>query len=315
MFANALIEEARADDKIVAVTAAMPSGTGLDRFAEMFPKRCFDVGIAEQHAVTFAAGLAAEGYKPFAAIYSTFLQRAYDQVVHDVAMQGLPVRFAVDRAGLVGADGPTHAGAFDVAYLACLPGFVVMAAADELELIHMVATAAALDDRPSAFRYPRGEGTGIALPKRGTQLPIGKGRVLREGSAVALLSLGARLPDCLIAAERLAGFGLPATVADARFAKPLDMDLIRQLARNHEVLITVEEGSSGGFGAQVLQALAREGLLDRMLKVRTLTLPDSFIEQNKPHVMYAEAGLDAAGIVASVFSALGKDADAAARLA
>ena len=315
VFANALIEEARADDKIVAVTAAMPSGTGLDRFAEMFPKRCFDVGIAEQHAVTFAAGLAAEGYKPFAAIYSTFLQRAYDQVVHDVAVQGLPVRFAVDRAGLVGADGPTHAGAFDVAYLSCLPGIVVMAAADELELIHMVATAAALDDRPSAFRYPRGEGTGIALPKRGTPLPIGKGRVLREGSAVALLSLGARLPDCLIAAEQLAGFGLPATVADARFAKPLDMDLIRQLARNHEVLITVEEGSSGGFGAQVLQALAREGLLDRMLKVRTLTLPDSFIEQNKPHVMYAEAGLDAAGIVASVFSALGKDADAAARLA
>ena len=315
VFANALIEEARADDKIVAVTAAMPSGTGLDRFAEMFPKRCFDVGIAEQHAVTFAAGLAAEGYKPFAAIYSTFLQRAYDQVVHDVAVQGLPVRFAVDRAGLVGADGPTHAGAFDVAYLSCLPGIVVMAAADELELIHMVATAAALDDRPSAFRYPRGEGTGIALPKRGTPLPIGKGRVLREGSAVALLSLGARLPDCLIAAERLAGFGLPATVADARFAKPLDMDLIRQLARNHEVLITVEEGSSGGFGGHVLQALAREGLLDRMLKVRTLTLPDSFIEQNKPHVMYAEAGLDAAGIVASVFSALGKDADAAARLA
>ena len=225
VFANALIEEARADDKIVAVTAAMPSGTGLDRFAEMFPKRCFDVGIAEQHAVTFAAGLAAEGYKPFAAIYSTFLQRAYDQVVHDVAVQGLPVRFAVDRAGLVGADGPTHAGAFDVAYLSCLPGIVVMAAADELELIHMVATAAALDDRPSAFRYPRGEGTGIALPKRGTPLPIGKGRVLREGSAVALLSLGARLPDCLIAAEQLAGFGLPATVADARFAKPLDMDL------------------------------------------------------------------------------------------
>ena len=315
VFANALIEEARADDKIVAVTAAMPSGTGLDRFAEMFPKRCFDVGIAEQHAVTFAAGLAAEGYKPFAAIYSTFLQRAYDQVVHDVAVQGLPVRFAVDRAGLVGADGPTHAGAFDVAYLSCLPGIVVMAAADELELIHMVATAAALDDRPSAFRYPRGEGTGIALPKRGTPLPIGKGRVLREGSAVALLSLGARLPDCLIAAEQLAGFGLPPTVADARFAKPLDMDLIRQLARNHEVLITVEEGSSGGFGGHVLQALAREGLLDRMLKVRTLTLPDSFIEQNKPHVMYAEAGLDAAGIVASVFSALGKDADAAARLA
>jgi 1-deoxy-D-xylulose-5-phosphate synthase len=311
VFANALIEEARADEKIVAITAAMPSGTGLDCFAEAFPTRCFDVGIAEQHAVTFAAGLAAEGYKPFAAIYSTFLQRAYDQVVHDVAVQGLPVRFAIDRAGFVGADGPTHAGSFDVAYLSCLPGMVVMAAADEVELMHMVATAAAIDDTPSAFRYPRGEGTGIALPKRGTILPIGKGRVLREGSAVALLSFGARLPECLAAADQLAGFGLPATVADARFVKPLDMDLLRQLARNHEVLITVEEGSSGGFGAQVLQALAREGLLDRGLKVRTLTLPDRFIEQNKPNVMYAEAGLDAGGIVATVFSALGKDADSA----
>jgi 1-deoxy-D-xylulose-5-phosphate synthase len=311
VFAQALIEEARADEKIVAITAAMPSGTGLDRFAETFPTRCFDVGIAEQHAVTFAAGLAAEGYKPFAAIYSTFLQRAYDQVVHDVAVQGLPVRFAIDRAGFVGADGPTHAGSFDVAYLSCLPGMVVMAAADEVELMHMVATAAAIDDTPSAVRYPRGEGTGIALPKRGTILPIGKGRVLREGSAVALLSFGARLPECLSAADQLAGFGLPATVADARFAKPLDMDLLRQLARNHEVLVTVEEGSSGGFGAQVLQALAREGLLDRGLKVRTLTLPDRFIEQNKPNVMYAEAGLDAGGIVATVFSALGKDADGA----
>ncbi len=260
VFANALIEEARADDKIVAITAAMPSGTGLDRFAETFPSRCFDVGIAEQHAVTFAAGLAAEGYKPFAAIYSTFLQRAYDQVVHDVAVQGLPVRFAIDRAGLVGADGPTHAGSFDVAFLSCLPGMVVMAAADEAELTHMVATAAAIDDAPSAFRYPRGEGTGVALPKRGTPLAIGKGRVVREGSAVALLSFGARLPECLVAADQLAGFGLPATVADARFAKPLDMDLLRQLALNHEVLITVEEGSSGGFGAQVLQALARDGL-------------------------------------------------------
>ena len=311
VFANALIEEARADDKIVAITAAMPSGTGLDRFAETFPSRCFDVGIAEQHAVTFAAGLAAEGYKPFAAIYSTFLQRAYDQVVHDVAVQGLPVRFAIDRAGLVGADGPTHAGSFDVAFLSCLPGMVVMAAADEAELTHMVATAAAIDDAPSAFRYPRGEGTGVALPKRGTPLAIGKGRVVREGSAVALLSFGARLPECLVAADQLAGFGLPTTVADARFAKPLDMDLLRQLALNHEVLITVEEGSSGGFGAQVLQALARDGLLDRGLKVRTLTLPDCFIEQNKPQAMYAQAGLDAAGIVASVFSALGKDADAA----
>jgi 1-deoxy-D-xylulose-5-phosphate synthase len=311
VFANALIEEARADEKIVAITAAMPSGTGLDRFADAFPDRCFDVGIAEQHAVTFAAGLASEGYRPFAAIYSTFLQRAYDQVVHDVAVQGLPVRFAIDRAGFVGADGPTHAGSFDVTYLSCLPGMVVMAAADEVELMHMVATAVSIDDTPSAFRYPRGEGTGIALPKRGTILAIGKGRVLREGSAVALLSFGARLPECLAAADQLAGFGLPATVADARFAKPLDMDLLRQLAKHHEVLITVEEGSSGGFGAQVLQALAREGLLDRGLKVRTLTLPDRFIEQNKPNVMYAEAGLDATGIVASVFSALGKDADAA----
>ena len=307
VFAQSLIEEARADDKIVAITAAMPSGTGLDRFAEIFPERCFDVGIAEQHAVTVAAGLAAEGFKPFAAIYSTFLQRAYDQVVHDVAIQKLPVRFAIDRAGLVGADGPTHAGAFDVAFLSCLPGMVVMAAADEVELMHMVATAAAIGDGPSALRYPRGEGTGGLLPQRGTPLEIGKGRILREGSAVALLSFGARLPECLAAADQLAGFGLPATVADARFAKPLDMDLLRRLARSHEVLITVEEGSSGGFGALVLQALAREGLLDRGLKVRTLHLPDRFIEQNKPQAMYAEAGLDAAGIVAAVFAALGKD--------
>jgi 1-deoxy-D-xylulose-5-phosphate synthase len=317
VFANALIEEAHADDKIVAITAAMPSGTGLDRFAEVFPERTFDVGIAEQHAVTFAAGLASEGLKPFAAIYSTFLQRAYDQVVHDVAIQKLPVRFAIDRAGLVGADGPTHAGAFDVAFLSCLPGMVVMAAADEVELMHMVATAAAIDDGPSAFRYPRGEGTGVKLPKRGAMLEIGKGRILREGSAVALLSFGARLPECLAAADQLAGFGLPTTVADARFAKPLDMDLLRQLAANHEVLLTVEEGSSGGFGAMVLQALAREGLLDRDLKVRTLHLPDRFIEQNKPQAMYAEAGLDARGIVAAVFLALGKDIGAAelARLA
>jgi 1-deoxy-D-xylulose-5-phosphate synthase len=317
VLAQSLIEEARADHKIVAITAAMPSGTGLDRFAEVFPERSFDVGIAEQHAVTFAAGLAAEGLKPFAAIYSTFLQRAYDQVVHDVAIQKLPVRFAIDRAGLVGADGPTHAGAFDVAFLTCLPGMVVMAAADEIELMHMVATAAAIDDRPSAFRYPRGEGTGVKLPKRGTRLEIGKGRILREGSAVALLSFGARLPECLAAADQLAGFGLPTTVADARFAKPLDMDLLRQLAANHQVLLTVEEGSSGGFGAMVLQALAREGLLDCGLKVRTLHLPDRFIEQNKPQAMYAEAGLDARGIVAAVFMALGKDIGAAelARLA
>ena len=311
VFAQSLIEEARADPKIVAITAAMPSGTGLDRFAEVFPERCFDVGIAEQHAVTFAAGLAAEGFKPFAAIYSTFLQRAYDQVVHDVAIQKLPVRFAIDRAGLVGADGPTHAGAFDVAFLSCLPGMVVMAAADEAELVHMVATAAVIDDAPSAFRYPRGEGTGVPLPKRGTPLAIGKGRVLREGSAVALLSFGARLPECLAAADQLAGFGLSATVADARFAKPLDLDLLRRLAENHEVLVTVEEGSSGGFGANVLQALARDGLLDRGLKVRTLCLPDRFIEQNKPQAMYAEAGLDAAAIVAAMFAALGKDREAA----
>ena len=318
VFANALIEEARADDKIVAITAAMPSGTGLDRFAEIFPTRSFDVGIAEQHAVTFAAGLAAEGLKPFAAIYSTFLQRAYDQVVHDVAIQKLPVRFAIDRAGLVGADGPTHAGAFDVAYLTCLPGMVVMAAADEVELMHMVATAAAIDDRPSAFRYPRGEGTGVAAAQARHSARDRQGpRLARRARRVALLSFGARLPECLAAADQLAGFGLPATVADARFAKPLDMDLLRQLAANHEVLITVEEGSSGGFGAMVLQAFAREGLLDRGLKVRTLHLPDRFIEQNKPQAMYAEAGLDARGIVAAVFTALGKDIAAAemARLA
>jgi 1-deoxy-D-xylulose-5-phosphate synthase len=311
VFAQSLIEEARADPKIVAITAAMPSGTGLDRFAQAFPERCFDVGIAEQHAVTFAAGLATEGFKPFAAIYSTFLQRAYDQVVHDVAIQKLPVRFAIDRAGLVGADGPTHAGAFDLAFLSCLPGMVVMAAADEVELMHMVATAAAIDDGPSAFRYPRGEGTGVLLPKRGTPLPIGRGRILREGSAVALLSLGARLPECLTAADQLAGFGLPATVADARFAKPLDLDLLRLLAQNHEVLVTIEEGSSGGFGAMALQALARDGLLDRGLKLRTQHLPDRFIEQNKPQAMYAEAGLDAASILAAVFAALGKDRKAA----
>ena len=311
VFAQALIAEAKRDEKIVAITAAMPSGTGLDKFAEAFPDRSFDVGIAEQHAVTFAAGLAAEGFKPFAAIYSTFLQRAYDQVVHDVAIQHLPVRFAIDRAGLVGADGPTHAGAFDVAYLCCLPGMVVMAAADEAELVHMVATAASIDDAPSAVRYPRGEGTGVALPEHGEVLPIGKGRIMREGSAVALFSFGARLPECLAAAEQLAGFGLPATVADARFAKPLDVELLRQLARNHEVLIAIEEGSSGGFGAQVLHALAGEGLLDRGLKVRTLVLPDHFIGQNKPSAMYAEAGLDAGGIVAAVFAALGKDRDAA----
>jgi 1-deoxy-D-xylulose-5-phosphate synthase len=307
VFANALIEEARADDKVVAITAAMPSGTGLDKFGEAFPDRCFDVGIAEQHAVTFAAGLASEGYKPFAAIYSTFLQRAYDQVVHDVAVQKLPVRFAIDRAGLVGADGPTHAGTFDTAFLTCLPNMIVMAAGDEAELMHMTATAAAIDDRPTAFRYPRGEGLGVALPERGTPLEIGKGRIVREGSTVALLSFGARLGECLAAAEELSGFGLSTTVADARFAKPLDVDLIRNLAKNHEVLLTIEEGSTGGFGGHVLHQLASDGLLDGTLKVRTLVLPDRYIDQGKPAAMYAAAGLDADGIVKAVFTALGKN--------
>jgi 1-deoxy-D-xylulose-5-phosphate synthase len=308
VFAQSLIQEARKDDRIVAVTAAMPSGTGLDLFQEEFPGRCFDVGIAEQHGVTFAAGLATEGFKPFAAIYSTFLQRAYDQVVHDVAIQQLPVRFAIDRAGLVGADGPTHAGSFDVAYLSCLPGFVVMAAADEAELRHMVATAAAIDDRPSAFRYPRGEGLGVDMPDEGRPLEIGRGRIVRQGSAVALLSLGGRLGETLIAAERLAARGLSATVADARFAKPLDHDLIRQLARHHEVLLTIEEGAAGGFGAQVLHYLAAEGMLDTGLRIRTMHLPDVFIDQDKPEKMYAQAGLDADGIVRAVFAALGVSA-------
>jgi 1-deoxy-D-xylulose-5-phosphate synthase len=309
VFAQSLIEEARKDDKIVAVTAAMPSGTGLDLFGKAFPERTFDVGIAEQHGVTFAAGLAAEGFKPFAAIYSTFLQRAYDQVVHDVAIQRLPVRFALDRAGLVGADGPTHAGAFDLAYLGCLPGFVLMAAADEAELKHMVATAVAIDDRPCAFRYPRGEGTGVELPAEGRPLEIGKGRIVREGSAVALLSLGTRLGECLRAADQLAALGLSATVADARFAKPLDTDLIRRLVQNHEVLITVEEGAVGGFGSFVLQHLAGEGLLDRGLKVRQMVLPDIFIDHDKPEKMYELAGLDASGIVATVLSTLGREGD------
>jgi len=308
IFAQSLIEEARKDDRIVAITAAMPAGTGLDLFAKEFPKRCFDVGIAEQHGVTFAAGLASEGYKPFAAIYSTFLQRAYDQVVHDVAIQKLPVRFAIDRAGLVGADGPTHAGAFDITYLGCLPNFVIMAAADEAELKHMVATAAALDDRPSAFRYPRGEGVGVDLPEVGRPLEIGKGRVIREGSAVAILSLGTRLAECLAAADRLAAYGLSATVADARFAKPIDRDLIRRLARHHEVLITVEEGSVGGFASHVLHDLTNAGLLEKGLKVRTMVLPDCFINHDTPAQMYAQAGLTADGIVAKVLSALGRDA-------
>jgi 1-deoxy-D-xylulose-5-phosphate synthase len=307
VFAQSLIKEAKKDDKIVAITAAMPSGTGLDLFGAAFPDRCFDVGIAEQHGVTFAAGLATEGYKPFATIYSTFLQRAYDQVVHDVAIQRLPVRFAMDRAGLVGADGPTHAGAFDVAYLGCLPGFVVMAAADEAELVHMVATAAAIDDRPSALRYPRGEGVGVDMPEEGVPLEIGRGRIVREGTSVALLSFGARLSDCCVAAEELAAFGLSATVADARFAKPLDTDLVLRLAREHEVLITIEEGAIGGFAAHVMQALAEHGALDRGLKVRCMLLPDVFIDQDSPAAMVAKAGLDAKAIVAKVFEALGKD--------
>ncbi len=307
VYAESLIKEARKDPKIVAITAAMPGGTGLDLFGAAFPDRTFDVGIAEQHAVTFAAGLATEGFKPFATIYSTFLQRGYDQVVHDVAIQRLPVRFAMDRAGLVGADGPTHAGAFDVAYLGCLPGFVIMAAADEAELVHMVATAAAIDDRPSALRYPRGEGVGVEMPAEGIPLEIGKGRVLREGTKVALLSFGTRLAECLKAADELAAHGLSTTVADARFAKPLDTDLVLRLAAEHEVLITVEEGSIGGFGSYVLQALAEAGALDRGLQVRCMVLPDVFLDHDSPNAMYAKAGLDAKGIVAKAFEALGKD--------
>ena len=310
VFGESLIKEARKDDKIVAITAAMPSGTGLDLFAKEFPNRCFDVGIAEQHAVTFAGGLAVEGFKPFAAIYSTFLQRAYDQVVHDIAIQRLPVRFAIDRAGLVGADGPTHAGAFDVTYLGCLPGFVLMAAADEAELVHMVATAVAIDDRPSALRYPRGEGLGVPMPAEGSPLEIGKGRILQEGHKVALLSYGARLGECLKAAKELTALGLSATVADARFAKPLDVDLLTRLAREHEVLVTIEEGAIGGFGTYVLQALAEQGLLDQGLRVRCMILPDQFIDQDTPATMYAQAGLDARAIVAKVFEALGKDVGA-----
>ena len=311
VFSDSLIEEAERDERVVAVTAAMPSGTGLNRFAERFPKRCFDVGIAEQHAVTFAAGLAADGMRPFAAIYSTFLQRVYDQIVHDVAIQRLPVRFAIDRAGLVGADGATHAGAFDVAYLSCLPGFVVMAAADEAELKHMVATAVAYDEGPCAVRYPRGEGTGVALPDRGEPLTIGKGRVLREGGAVALLSLGARLGECLRAADALAAHGFPATVADARFAQPLDTALVSRLAREHAVLITIEEGAIGGFASQVLDFLARNDLADG-LKLRPMILPDGFQDQDTPERQYAAAGLTARDIVATALAALGRDEAVAA---
>ena len=305
VFGESLVKEAHKDERIVAITAAMPSGTGVDIFAKSFPKRAFDVGIAEQHAVTFAAGMSVEGYKPFCAIYSTFLQRAYDQVVHDVAIQRLPVRFAIDRAGLVGADGPTHAGSFDVAYLGCLPGFVLMAAADEADLVHMVATAAAIDDRPSALRYPRGDGVGVEMPEAGVPLEIGKGRIIREGSKVALLSFGGRLGECSRAAEELASYGLSTTVADARFAKPLDAGLIRTLAREHEVLITIEEGAVGGFASHVLQLLADQGLLDEGLKVRTMVLPDIFLDHDTPAAMYARAGLDVKGIVAKVFETLG----------
>ncbi len=307
VFAQSLIKEADRDEKIVALTAAMPSGTGLDKFAKAHPTRCFDVGIAEQHCVTFAAGLATEGLKPFAAIYSTFLQRAYDQIVHDVAIQKLPVRFAIDRAGLVGADGPTHAGSFDITYLATLPGFVVMAAADEAELVHMVHTAAKIDDRPSAFRYPRGEGTGVPLPEHPKMLEIGKGRIVREGTTIAILSLGGRLQEALGAADELQARGLSTTVADARFAKPLDEDLIRLLAREHEVLITIEEGSIGGFGAHVMQFLAMAGFMDAGLKIRPMLLPDRFVAHGTPAGMYEDAGLTASHIVDMALSALGSN--------
>ncbi|NBN64325.1 1-deoxy-D-xylulose-5-phosphate synthase [Microvirga tunisiensis] len=315
VFAQTLIQEAERDEKIVAVTAAMPEGTGLDLMQQVLPARVFDVGIAEQHAVTFAAGLASEGYKPFCAIYSTFLQRGYDQVVHDVAIQGLPVRFPIDRAGLVGADGPTHAGSFDTAFLACLPGFVVMAAADEAELRHMVATAAAYDEGPISLRYPRGEGVGIELPERGQVLEIGRGVVRKEGTKIALLSFGTRLAECLKAADELEAAGLSTTVADARFAKPLDMDLIARLAREHEVLVMVEEGSIGGFGSHVLTALADTGALDRGLKVRCMRLPDRYQDQDRPEQMYKDAGLSVDGILKTVFEALGRDVSTIVRSA
>jgi 1-deoxy-D-xylulose-5-phosphate synthase len=310
VFADALTAEAEKDKRIVAITAAMPSGTGLDRFAKKFPERCFDVGIAEQHAVTFAAAMAAEGLSPFCAIYSTFLQRAYDQVVHDVVLQNLPVRFAIDRAGLVGADGATHAGSFDLSYLGCLPGIVIMAPADEAELVHMVATAAGLGDRPSAFRYPRGEGTGVALPKQGEALTIGRGRVLREGNSVAILSLGTRLGEAMRAADELAAHGLSTTVADARFAKPIDTALVEQLARHHEVLVTVEEAASGGFSALVVNHLATSGLLDSGLRFRPLTLPDRFIDHMSPAAQIVEAALDAKAIVKTVLGAMNREAAA-----
>ena len=306
VFAQSLITEARLDDRICAITAAMPSGTGVDLFERVFPDRAFDVGLAEQHAVTFAAGLAADGMKPFCAIYSTFLQRAYDQIVHDVAIQNLPVRFAMDRAGLVGADGQTHAGAYDIAYLGCLPGMVLMAAADESELVHMVRTAVAIDDRPCAFRYPRGAGFGVTLPERGEVLEIGKGRIVREGTSVAILSYGGRLQEALAAAEELAGRDISTTVADARFAKPLDESLVRDLAREHELLITIEEGAIGGFGAQVLHFLAGDGILDGGLKVRSMVLPDRFLDHDKPDLQYEEAGLRSSHVVGTALAALGR---------
>jgi len=307
VFGQSLVKEAEKDEKIVGITAAMPSGTGIDIFNKAFPERTFDVGIAEQHAVTFAAGLASEGYKPFCAIYSTFLQRGYDQVVHDVAIQSLPVRFAIDRAGLVGADGATHAGSFDNAYLGCLPNFVIMAASDEAELVHMVATQVAINDRPSAVRYPRGEGRGVEMPEVGIPLEIGKGRIIREGKKVALLSLGTRLAECEKAADELAAHGLSATIADARFMKPLDTEMVMKLARDHEILITIEEGSIGGFGSHVMQLLADNGMLDGGLRIRSMILPDVFLDHDSPAAMYARAGLDAKGIVAKVFDTLGKD--------
>jgi 1-deoxy-D-xylulose-5-phosphate synthase len=307
VFASSLIDEASRDDAIVAVTAAMPSGTGLDKFAELYPTRTFDVGIAEQHAVTFAAGLATEGMKPFCAIYSTFLQRAYDQVVHDVAVQHLPVRFAIDRAGYVGADGPTHAGNYDAAYLGAVPNLVLMAAADEAELRHMVATAAAHDAGPIAFRYPRGDGLGVEMPAHGEILSIGKGRIVRPGGTVALLSYGTRLGETLAAAEKLAAFGLTPTIADARFMKPLDEELIARLAGTHEVLLTLEEGGIGGFGSHVATFLAQNGLLDGKLRFRPLMIPDTFSEQATQSDLYADAGLDRAGIVATALAALGID--------
>ena len=315
VFADSLVREAAKDNKIVAVTAAMPNGTGLDLFGKAYPTRIFDVGIAEQHAVTFAAGLATEGFKPFCAIYSTFLQRAYDQVVHDVALQKLPVRFAIDRAGKVGADGATHAGSFDLAYLCCLPDMVVMAASDEAELVHMVATAAAYNDGPIAFRYPRGEGVGVDMPEFGVPLEIGKGRLVKQGSRIAILSLGTRLAESLKAAEELEARGLSTTVADARFAKPIDRNMVLDLARDHDVLITIEEGSIGGFGSQVQQLLSDEGIFDKGLKFRSMIFPDAYIDHDKPEKQMAQIGLDARGIVAKVLGALGRQEQPKGQLA